>query len=37
MDAYHDRASRRNFKIIPLLRPRIEPAIDCDGVYEADP
>ena len=27
-----DRASRRNnFEIIPLSRPRIERALDCDG------
>jgi hypothetical protein len=29
-----DRASQRNnFQIIPLLRPRIERAVDCDGFY----
>ena len=29
-----DRASRRNiFEIIPLSRPRIERAVDCDGFY----
>ena len=24
---------RNNFEIIPLARPRIDRAIDCDGVY----
>jgi hypothetical protein len=29
-----DRASQRNnFQIIPLSRPRIEHAVDCDGFY----
>ena len=29
-----DRASQRNnFQIIPLSRPRIERAADCDGFY----
>jgi hypothetical protein len=29
-----DRASQRNnFQIIPLARPRIERAVDCDGFY----
>ena len=29
-----DRASQRNnFEIIPLSRPRIERAVDCDGFY----
>ena len=29
-----ERASQRNnFEIIPLSRPRIERAVDCDGFY----
>jgi hypothetical protein len=29
-----DRASRRNnFEIIPLSRPRMERAVDCNGFY----
>jgi hypothetical protein len=29
-----ERASQRNnFQIIPLSRPRIERAVDCDGFY----
>ena len=32
-----DRASRRNiFEIIPLSRPRIERAVDCDGFVLRD-
>ena len=34
MSTLHDRASQRNnFQIIPLARPRIERAVDCDGFY----
>jgi hypothetical protein len=34
MDTLHDRAPRgNNFRIIPLARPRIERAVDCDGWY----
>jgi hypothetical protein len=34
MSTLHDRASQRNnFQIIPLSRPRIEHAVDCDGFY----
>jgi hypothetical protein len=34
MSALHDRASQRNnFQLIPLPRPRIERAVDCDGFY----
>jgi hypothetical protein len=34
MSSVHDCASQRNnFQIIPLSRPRIERAVDCDGFY----
>ena len=33
MDSYHRRAPAHNRFVIPLGRPRIEPALDCDGFY----
>jgi hypothetical protein len=33
MDAYYRRAPAHNRLVIPLGRPRIERALDCDGFY----
>jgi hypothetical protein len=36
MDSYHRRAPAHNRFVIPLGRPRIEPALDCDGAIAVE-